>query len=70
MMTSKLLAVRISKEAYDNFKKKQTKMNSFLSSVGVNKRKIPLTRVITMASKQTIFPSDNELMKAARRARK
>ena len=69
-MTTRLLPVRISEDAYNNFKKKQLKMNKFLKDVGVKNRNIPLTKVITMASKQTLFPSDKELLKSARRIRK
>ena len=71
MSTDKLIPVRIPKTAYEQFRLKQKRMNDILLEMGINRRHIPLTRVIDMASKNKIFiRDDKELIQIARRVRK
>ena len=65
-----LIAVRIHRIAYDNFKVKQKKMNDLIADLGVKRKHIPLTRVITLASQNKInIASDKDLIKLARKVK-
>lgn len=55
--------MRIDMECYNNFVIKQEKMNKIYKKITGKNKKIPLTRIIKISSKQPIYLDDNELMK-------
>jgi len=69
MSINKLIAVRIHVDDYNNFKKKQERMNNLLCNMGYTKRHIPLTKVIGLASKNKVYANDEDLLKMARKVK-
>jgi len=57
-------------EAYDNFKRKQTRMNLELKNLLGRSRNIPLTRLVTAVSQKMVTIDDKELISLANHRRK
>lgn len=62
-MTNKYVNPRIDQETHKNFKIKQKKMQEVFKTITGKNRRIPLTKVMKIASAQPIFLSDQELVK-------
>jgi len=54
-------------EAWDNFKKKQIKMNEEFTKLTGKKKQIPLSRIILATSKKPLYFDYNELIKLSKR---
>ena len=61
---------RIDIETHENFKKKQKRMQDVYKQLTGKKKRIPLTKVMKLASRQPLLFSDPELMKVMGKKRR
>ena len=63
-------SVRVSKEAYDNFLIKKSKMEREAKLKFKTPIQIPITNIITAVSKEPFFVYDNDFMKMEKKRKK